>query len=166
MSVVQSLLQAVFISCVLWPAVAHAQVWPLERGQPAPASGVLLDDATAERAAEALQRTERLQAQIELLTAKLAASDARTSDLLDQVAVLTQATAAQAAQVAELTAALDRSAARDERLAVLLEETGKTLESARKQLEAVGRKTVWGYLVEGFKIVVPLLSLFLLFTVR
>jgi hypothetical protein len=150
-------------------SIASAQVWPLERGQAAPASGILLDDPTAARAAEALQQAERLQAQLELLTAKLSESDARTADLLAQVDVLTQAAATQAAQVAELKAALDRSAEReersaerDERLATLLEETSKTLAASRKQLAAVGHKSFWSYIIDGFKIVAPLLSLLLL----
>ena len=144
---------------VLMPALVYAQVYPIDRGYPAPAAGILLDDATAERAAQALNQADAIKAELELVKAKLTASDARTTDLLARIDALSQTVEALTAQNAELSAAQVRHAALVERTVSVLEETTATLERARKEIQAFGQRPWWERALDWASRIVPILFL-------
>ena len=139
---------------------ASGQVYPIDRGYPAPAAGILLDDATAERAAQALNQAEAITAELELVKAKLAASDARTTALLARIDALTLTVEALTAQNVELSAAQARHAALVERTVTVLEETTATLERARKEIQAFGKRPWWERALDWASRIIPILFVF------
>jgi hypothetical protein len=158
-----------FTAIYLSATPAHADVFSVEKGQPAPASGVLLDDDHAKRVADELERSRALSAEVENLKAKLSESDARSTDQAAQIAALTEAYNAQADQFAKVTAALDQKAKQDAAVLEALANTTKALasaheglEAARKELERAGKRSVWWYLWEGVKTALPVFVFFAL----
>lgn len=121
------------------------EVWSVERGQPAPAAGVLLNDDAAEHVAFALLEMEELRAEVELLTAKLVVSDARAADLLAQVAALEAVVTASAEQVSLLREAAEKDVVLRDRALAAIERQADALERARAAVERAGRRTVWDW---------------------
>ena len=138
-------LVALGVSC--WASAGTAEVFVLE-------------EATGEAIANALAEAKHTADKLELVTAKLAAADARAVDLLAQLDALRQVVESQAAQLTDLRAALDRSAERDERIAQLLDETTRTLERSRKELDRVGIRPWWEKALDWASRLLPL-ALFL-----
>lgn len=124
---------------------AHAQELPaiLERGQPAPVPGLLLDEDQAKRAAEEIRNARALAAQVETLKAALAAKDREAAQL---TAALEKASAALelAGKVQE---ASDKVIARYEQALKVadasIERSGKALERADKRIDSLEAQQKW-----------------------
>ena len=127
------------------PAHAWAQELPavLQKGQPAPATGLLLGDQDAQRAAEEIRAGRSMAAEIETLKAALAAKDRENAQLQ---AALDKAT--KALELSEkVQEASDKVIARYEQALKVadasLDKSAKALDRADKRIDSLESQQKW-----------------------
>lgn len=125
--------------------MAWAQELPavLQKGDPAPAAGLLLGDQDAQRAAEEIRNARALAAQVETLKAALAAKERENAQL---AAALEKASAA-LELAGKVQAASDQVIARYEQALKVadasIERAGKALDRADKRIESLEAQQKW-----------------------
>lgn len=140
--------------CLAATGIASGQVADeIRKGAPAPYDGVILDDATAIRAAAAVEMLKEIRARLEHTEAKLVESREQVSDLHKRVGVIEAILANQSEQLAAIQKIVEGQAKNEIEMAKALDRTEKTLAAISKAVDRIGHKRWWEYGLDLLKLV-------------